>query len=94
MSQAAEQDSVRISYADLNLVSPIGQPVLERRIAFAADTVCDTADMHHLSWIRAVSVCRNGAIADAQPAFDAAVAAARNPSVTVLEATALVVSAH
>jgi UrcA family protein len=94
LSQAAERDSVRVSYADLDLLSKIGQTRLERRIAFAAEMVCDTADTRDLAFGRAVKECRTGAVADAQPAFEAAVAAARNPSVTVLEAAALVVSAH
>lgn len=94
LSHAAERDSVRVSYADLNLASNVGEARLERRIAFAAEMVCDSADTRDLAFRRAVKECRSGAISDAQPAFQAAVAAARNPSVTVLDAAALVVSAH
>lgn len=94
VSQAAEYTSARVSYADLNLASAIGQHKLQRRIAFAAETVCDVTDPLDLKLTRAVSECRNGAIADAQPAYQAAVTHALHPSVTVLEASALVVTAH
>jgi UrcA family protein len=94
ISQAAERTSVRVSYADLNLATEFGQTKLQRRISFAAELVCDTTDPLNLAFARAVADCRGGAIAGAQPAFAAAVAAARHPSVTVLDATALVVTAH
>lgn len=92
VSPAAERESVRVSYADLNLASSLGQARLQRRISYAAETVCDTADPLNLEFARAVAECRAGAIADARPAFEAAVAAARHPSVTVLDATALIVT--
>jgi UrcA family protein len=94
VSQAAERTSARVSYADLNLGTNFGQHKLQRRIAFAAETVCDPTDRIDLNFVRAVAECRSGAIADAQPAYQAAVARALHPSVTVLEATALVVTAH
>lgn len=94
VSQAAEQTSARVSYADLNLATGVGQQKLQRRIAFAAASVCDTADRLDLIYWRAVTQCRSGAIADAQPAYRAAVASALHPSVTVLEAAALVVAPH
>lgn len=94
VSQAQEQASARVSYADLDLAKGLGQHELQRRIAFAASTVCGPADQRDLNYWRAVSDCRSGAIADAQPAYEAAVARALHPSVTVLEATALVVTPH
>lgn len=94
VGHAAERTSVRVSYADLNLATDFGQNKLQRRITFAAQLVCDTTDPANLAFARAVSECRNGAIADAQPAVAAAIAAARHPSVTVLDATALVVTTH
>jgi UrcA family protein len=94
ISQAAERTTVRVSYADLNLATGFGQTNLRRRINFAAELVCDTTDPLNLSFARAVADCREGAIADAQPAFAAAVAAARHPSVTVLDASTLIVTAH
>ena len=94
VSQAADVSSVRVSYADLNLSNHTGQHLLQRRIVYAAKSVCDSADPRDLNFSRAVNDCRNGAIADAQPAYRAAVSNALHPSVTVLEATALVVSTH
>jgi UrcA family protein len=94
VGQAAEQPSARVSFADLNLATAPGQKNLQRRIAYAAETVCDLTDPIDLDMTRAVSECRQGAIADAQPAYQSAVAHALHPSVTVLEATALVVTAH
>ena len=94
VSQAQDENSARVSYADLNLANGVAQHELQRRIAFAAETVCGPADPRDLNYWRAVGDCRNGAIADAQPAFQAAVARALHPSVTVLEASALVVSPH
>ena len=91
VSRADEPISVRVSYADLNLATNPGQQVLHRRIAFAAKVVCGPADSVNLGFAIAVTECRNETIADAQPAFDAAVASARHPSVTV-GAAALVVT--
>jgi UrcA family protein len=92
VSQAAETSSVRVSYADLNLATDFGQYKLQRRLAFAAKSVCDTADPLDLKYVRAVSECRTGAIADAQPAYLAAVAGARHGTVTVLDGAALIVA--
>jgi UrcA family protein len=94
VSQAAEKDSVRVSYADLNLATSGGQDRLQRRIAYGARLVCDTADVRDLKFARAVGECRTGAVADARPAYDAAVASARRGSVTVLDGAALIVTAH
>jgi UrcA family protein len=84
VSQAAQTNSVRVSYADLNLASPSGANVLERRIASAARVVCEIEDSRELALATATVTCRNQAISDTQPAFNAALLAAHNPSVTVL----------
>jgi UrcA family protein len=90
---AQETESVRVSYADLNLATDLGQSVLERRIGRAAQAVCGVADNRVLKEWAFMKDCRNGAIAGAQPAFQAAVAAAkRHPSVTVAEAEPLTVT--
>jgi UrcA family protein len=73
-----------VSYADLNLASPSGANVLERRIASAARVVCEIEDSRELALATATMTCRDQAVSDAQPAFNAALLAARNPSVTVL----------
>ena len=84
VSQAAETNSVRVSYADLNLASASGANVLEKRIASAARVVCEIEDSRQIALAAATNVCRDQAIAGAQPAFNAALLAARSPSVTVL----------
>lgn len=93
VSQAAETNSVRVSYADLNLGSDTGQQVLQRRIAGAARTVCVIEDSREMALRSATNACRSDAIASARPAYEAAVAAARRGSVTVIDAAALVVTA-
>jgi UrcA family protein len=93
VSQADEVNSVRISYADLNLGSGVGQQVLQRRIAGAARTVCVIEDSRELALRSATNACRNDAIASAEPAYAAAVAAARHGTVTIMDAAALMVTA-
>lgn len=87
VSQAAEPRSVAVSYADLNLASDAGASILEKRIGIAARTVCEIEDNRELDLQIATLSCREQAVADAQPAFFAALSAARNPSVTVVGAT-------
>ena len=94
VSHADDQASVRVSYADLDLAKSIGQQRLQHRIAYAAVRVCGTADPRDLDFTRAVTDCRTDTVADAQPAYQAAVASALHPSVTVLDGAALVVTAH
>lgn len=92
VSQAAEGNSVRVSYADLNLASAPGQRVLHGRIADAARTVCELEDSRALVISAATNLCRADAMQRAEPAYEAAVAAARHGTVTVLEGAAIVVS--
>jgi UrcA family protein len=94
VSQAAESNSVRVSYADLSLTTAFGQARLQRRISFAAELVCGPADHRDIPFTRAVGECRSATIADAQPAYEAALAEARHPSVTVLDSASLIVTAH
>jgi UrcA family protein len=94
VSQAASGDSVRVSYADLNLTTEFDQARLQRRISFAAAFVCGAADHRDIPFTQAVGECRSATIADVQPAYQAAVANARVPSVTVLDSAALIVTAH
>jgi UrcA family protein len=93
VSQAAETDFVRVSYADLNLATNFGQDRLHNRIAYAAQVVCGPADHRDVPFTQKVIECRKGTIADAQPAYEAAVAGARRGSVEVLGA-ALIITAH
>lgn len=92
VSQAAGSNSVRVSYADLNLASDSGANILERRITFAARVVCEFEDSRQFSIATATNVCRNDAIEGARPAYEAAVAAARHGTVTVGASAALIVT--
>lgn len=94
VSQAASTNSVRVSYADLNLASNFGRAALDGRIAGAARSVCEIEDSRELALAKATNNCRFGAIAAAQPAVDAAIAAARIGSVTVMDGAALIVTAQ
>ena len=94
VSQAAELGSVTISYADLNLATPAGADRLQRRINFAARVVCGYEDSRQYDVVVATNGCRSGAIEGARPAYEAALANARHPSVIVGEAaTSLIVKA-
>jgi len=93
VSQAAEQDSMRVSYADLNLASDGGQQNLEKRIAFAASVVCGPAEHRDVPQVQLVGECRAATYNDAQPAFQTAVASARRGEVEILGA-ALIITAH
>jgi UrcA family protein len=92
VSQAAQVNSVRVSYADLNLASGPGATILENRIESAARLVCEIEDSREFALATATNLCREQAISDAMPAFNAALVAARNPSATVLDATIAVVA--
>ena len=92
VTQAAETNSVRVSYADLNLASDSGASTLHRRIVHAARVVCVMEDSRDMRLQRATVACRNQAVSDAQPAFDAALAAARKPSVTILDTAIAVIA--
>jgi UrcA family protein len=82
-----------VSYSDLDLSSLRGANVLQARIKNAAQQVCGTARPVELDAIKANRLCSDGAIASAKPAFDQAIAAAHRGSVTVIEGSALIVTA-
>jgi len=94
VSQAAGSNSVRVSYADLNLASESGRHVLQGRVAFAARVVCEIEDSRELALATATNDCRNDAVQRARPAYEAAVRATLHPSVTVGGAAAIVVTAR
>lgn len=95
VSQAEDNPSVRVSYADLNLATANGQDHLGRRIAHAAETVCYLGETAaDLKLVRASTDCRASTIAAAQPQYIAAVAAARHGTVTVLDGAALIITAQ
>jgi UrcA family protein len=93
VSQANEPNSVRVTYADLNLASASGQQTLEHRITRAARIVCVYDDGRDIDLNFETTACRSEAVASAQPAYVAAVNAARRGSVTVMDAAALIVTA-
>lgn len=92
VTRANEVNSVRVSYADLNLASDAGQHSLQRRITFAARVVCEIEDSRQLPLATATNKCRSGAIQGAWPAYEAAVASARHGTVIVGGAAALIVT--
>lgn len=94
VSQAAESNSVRVSYADLNLASNAGATALQRRIGFAARVVCEIEDSRQLPLASATNACRSDTIASVRPAYEAAVASARRGTVIVGEGAALIVTAR
>ena len=91
---ADEMDVVRVPYGDLNLIASPDQARLQQRIVFAAEVVCGTADHRDVPFLQKVGECRRATVADAQPAVQAAINRARHPSVTILDAAALVVTAR
>lgn len=95
VSQAEEARTASISYADLNLANQHGRSVLSILIAAAATQLCyNGALSRELEMAQIARSCRVDAIASAQPAYDAAVAAARRGTVTVLTGAALTVTAQ
>jgi len=93
-TQAEQTNSVRVSYADLNLASQAGQGVLKHRIVGAARVVCVIEDSREMALRTATNDCRGDAVARAWPAYQAAVGAARRGSVTVVDAAALIITAR
>jgi UrcA family protein len=93
-AQQFDSNSVRVSYADLNLGASPGQLTLQRRMKDAARTVCVIEDSRESALRTATNLCRGDAMARAWPAYEAAVAAARHGSVTVIGASSIVVSGH
>ena len=88
-------ETVKVSYADLNLATAPGEQTLQRRISVAARMVCDLGETsRELDFANATRTCREATIADVQPAFEAALSAARHGTVTVGEAAALILSAQ
>ena len=95
VSHAQDVPSATVSYADLNLSNAQGREALKNRIAGVAGQLCDVgASIHELALSEFTRTCTTSAIASAKPAYDAAVAAARRGSVTVLSGATLTVTAQ
>jgi UrcA family protein len=89
----AEHVSATVYYADLNLAHASGAYALKRRVNYAAETLCGTPASLELQFNTVSRRCISGAVASAQPAVDAALAAARRGTVTVTYGAALTLTA-
>jgi UrcA family protein len=95
IAQADVPSSVRVGYADLNLGNSAGQHVLQNRISSAATQVCAAAGTKlDLQLVGLENSCFADTIASAQPAYEAAINAARHGTVTVLDGAALIITAQ
>lgn len=92
-TSADEPNSMVVSYADLNLAALPAQATLKGRIVRAAHEVCVYDETADIAFDRLVRSCRAGAVAQAQPAYQAAIEAARHGTVTVIDAASLIVKA-
>ena len=61
----AEEQSVVVSYADLNVASPAGAQALDRRIAAAVEKVCIKPELRDLKGMTAWEECKAAALTDA-----------------------------
>ena len=86
--------STTVSYADLNLSARPGQEILQRRLSRAAGLVCDFGKHQDLVRMSNAAACRTETLASVQPAYQAAVDAARHGVVKVLDAASLIVTAR
>jgi UrcA family protein len=75
----AEQASIRVSFADLNLSSLAGRATFDRRIERAIDVLCGQPGSN-LDMASPVWKCRAAARASASPQRQLAVAAAQRPT--------------
>jgi UrcA family protein len=95
VSQAEDSQSVRVSYADLNLASLDGRQRLEHRVSHAARTVCDLGETpSQLSLAALTKDCRHDTLARVQPQLAAVIDANRRGTVTVGGAAALILTAQ
>jgi len=94
VSHAQEARSTTVSYADLNLASTAGQGALQHRLVRAAGLVCEYGKIQDMARRGEAAACRSETVASVQPAYVAAVDAARRGVVRVLDASALIVTAR
>jgi UrcA family protein len=60
-----ETVSVVVDYADLDIASPAGSAVLDKRIEAAASAVCEKPDIRNLKQMEAWEACKATAKSDA-----------------------------
>lgn len=75
--------SVLVSYSDLDLKTEAGLGRLNKRIAFAAETVCGPADMLSYQSRQAIAACEGDAIANANRGLVQVFADAGNGTIRV-----------
>ncbi|MXP42282.1 UrcA family protein [Altererythrobacter soli] len=80
-AMAQDERVVAVSLRDLNLATPEGRQVMERRIAAAVNTVCGEAYRGSVQQGRAVAECRERAAADAKRQANRAIAMAETVQV-------------
>ena len=83
---ASEQQSVRVSFADLNLASPGGRAALDRRLSRAVDQVCGMAEPANLDQAAPIDRCRKAAQASASSQRQVAISTAQQRSTIQLAA--------
>jgi len=89
----AELVTASVYYGDLNLSHQGDVNALRYRIKGTAQSLCGSSFRYELVNGVGRKVCVTDAVASAQPAFDAAVGAARRGSVTII-GSSLIVSAR
>ena len=94
VSHAQESASARVSYADLDLASDVGQKALVHRMSFTAGQLCGVGKWKKLELVAAAGACKQDALSNAQPAYEAAVASARHGTVIVGGAASLIITAR
>ena len=63
--QTLQPRTARVSYADLDLASPAGRAMFERRVDAAADAVCGRNGYVALAELRAAAACHAQAVESA-----------------------------
>jgi UrcA family protein len=91
-TQAQDLPTARVSYADLDLASDVGQHSLIRRMTYAADQLCGVGKWKQIGLVADASACSKDTLAGAQPAYEQAVASARRGTVIVGGAAALIIT--
>src|SRR5215217_3162673 len=88
----AEVVTASVSYGDLNLSHSRGVSSLKYRINGAAQSLCGASVRYELMEGPERRACVTGAVASAQPAFDAAVGASRRGSVIISSGASLLIT--
>ncbi|HEX8641934.1 MAG TPA: UrcA family protein [Allosphingosinicella sp.] len=90
---AQGQETIAVSYADLNLANQAGRAVLHERVADAAADLCGAFDRRDVGRAEAGRACISATLAAVQPQLDAAVGYRGTVQVAQNELTVRVVRA-